>query len=215
MKTIRSNLPGRAFGLAALMTLAACATTQVLTQGEVGRSGARQFNQPKATVFAICMGALTAEGYDIDHSDLASGVIETKPLAVRTAGPVTARAYRVTVTAEGQGSRVVAQPILYAGARDISSSDVWVLDGPQGERAQWSDLFGVMDSAMVTPGAAAPVPQPGNDREAVASGGTASPSLAKQQGAAPPAKSGATDKPTGLTPAGLSAPDASGSAARP
>src|SRR4051812_27575672 len=118
MKTIVSSLPGRVFGLAAVVALAACASTQVLTQGEVGRSGARNFNEPKATMFAICVGALTAEGYEITHSDLASGLIETKPLAVGTPGPVTARAYRVTVTSEGQGSRVVAQPVLFAGTRD-------------------------------------------------------------------------------------------------
>jgi len=210
MKTILSTLAGRVIGLAAVVTLGACASTQVLTQGEVGRSGARAFNEPKATMFAICVGSLTAEGYEIAHSDLASGVIETKPLAVHTSGPVTARAYRVTVTPEGQGSRVVAQPVLFSGARDVSSSEVWVLDGPEGERAQWSDLFAVMDSALVTPGVVAP-PQPSaGDREAVAAAGSATPSLAKEQAAPTSSDKGApaSGKPNGLTPAGLSRPDA-------
>lgn len=214
MKTI---IAGRVFGLVAVVALAACASTQALTQGEVGRSGAREFNQPKGMVFAICVGALTAEGYEIAHSDVASGVIETKPLAVRTQGPVTARAYRVTVTPDGQGSRVVAQPVLFAGTRDISNSDSWVLDGPEGERAQWSDLFGVMSAALVTPVAPA---QDRHDREAVAANGAAAPSpapaLAKEQASPPADKSGGSGKAGGLTPAGLSAPQAgSGSDARP
>jgi len=209
MKTI---IAGRVFGLAAVVALGACASTQALTQGEVGRSGARAFNEPKGTMFAICVGALTAEGYEIAHSDAKGGVIETKPLAVRGQGPVTARAYRVTVQPEGQGSRVVAQPILFAGQRDISNSEAWVLDGPEGERAQWADLFGVMNAALVTP---APAPAARNDREAVAANGAGAPSLAKEQ-AAPSDKGTASGKTSGLTPAGLSAPQgAPSSDARP
>jgi hypothetical protein len=204
MKTIMSGFAARVFGLAAVVAVGACASTQVLTQGEVGRSGARAFNEPKGTMFAICVGTLTAEGYEIARSDVASGVIETKPLAVHTPGPVTARAYRVTVTAEGQGSRVVAQPILFAGTRDVSNSDVWVLDGPEGERAQWSDLFGVMNRALVTPGTVAPAQQ--RQDEGVAANGAASPSLAKERATPASDKGAAPGQPRGLTPAGLSAP---------
>jgi len=192
MKTI---IAGRMFGLAAVVAVGACASTQVLTQGEVGRSGAREFSEPKATMFAICVGALTAEGYEITP-------VATKPLPVRTPGPVTSRAYRVTVTPDGQGSRVVAQPILFAGTRDVSNSDVWVLDGPEGERAQWSDLFAVMNSALVTP-----VPAGADQgREAVAANPAGGPSLAKEQAARPSDKSAGAGTASGLTPAGLSAP---------
>lgn len=186
-------------GLVAFATIS-CASTQALTQGEVGRSGARTFNEPKGTTFAICVGALTAEGYEIASSDARAGLIETQALAVRGSGPVTSRAYRVTVTPDGQGSRVVAQPIVYSGARDISNSDVWTLDGAQGERAQWSDLFSVMDAALVTQAPAA-------RREAVPANGVAAPALAKEQ--APPAapdKNGPAAPSGGLTPAGLSTP---------
>lgn len=199
MKTI---IAGRMFGLAAVVAVGACASTQVLTQGEVGRSGAREFSEPKATMFAICVGALTAEGYEIARSDVATGVIETKPLPVRTPGPVTSRAYRVTVTPDRQGSRVVAQPILFAGTRDVSNSDVWVLDGPEGERAQWSDLFAVMNSALVTPVPAGADQGP----EAVAANPAGGPSLAKEQAARPSDKSAGAGTASGLTPAGLSAP---------
>jgi len=209
---MKSIIAGRVFGLAAIVALSACASTQALTQGEVGRSGARTFNEPKATTFAICVGALTAEGYEIAHSDLKSGVIETKPMAARGEGPATARAYRVTVTADGQGSRVVAQPILFAGGRDISNADSWVLDGPEGERAQWADLFAVMNAALVTPAAVAPA-QNGNDRQAVANNATgAGPVVPLAKQPATPSSDGAA-RPGGLTPAGLSAPQ--GSSARP
>jgi hypothetical protein len=180
----------------AFAVVPACASTQALTQGEVGRSGAREFSAPPATVFAICVGALTAEGYEIASSDAATGVIVTRPQAVHTPGPVTARAYRVTVTPEGQGARVVAQPVLYAGSRDVSGSDLWVLDGDQGERAQWSDLFGVMQAAMVTP--------PVNAHEAVASSGGGSSVLAKERAVSPNASPAADHPAGGLTPAGLS-----------
>ena len=199
MKTIFAT---RLLGAAVMVTVVAlggCASTQALTQGEVGRSGARQLNEAKGTTFAIVVGALTAEGYEIASSDPATGVILTKPRAVHTAGPVTARAYRVTVTPEGQGSRVVAQPILYAGARDVSNSDVWVLDGPDGERAQWADLFTVMDAALVTPAE--------ERREAVATSGASSPSLAKEQAAPSPDRAttpASAQKAGGLRPAGLS-----------
>jgi hypothetical protein len=198
MKTIFATRGLGAAVMVAALALWGCASTQALTQGEVGRSGARQFGTAKGTTFAICVGALTAEGYEIASSDPATGEIVTLPQAVHTSGPVTARAYRVTVTPEGQGSRVVAQPILYAGTRDVSNRDVWVLDGPEGERAQWADLFSVMDAALVTPAV--------NGREAVAASGESPPSLAKEQAAAPSqrATSPAEQKAGGLRPAGLS-----------
>jgi len=206
MKTIFATRGLGAAVISVALALGGCASTQALTQGEVGRSGARQFSAAKGTTFAIVIGALTAEGYEIASSDPATGEIVTKPQAVHTPGSVTARAYRVTVTAEGQGSRVVAQPILYAGTRDVSNADVWVLDGPQGERAQWADLFSVMDAALVTPARDA--------REAVAANGAASPALAKEQPAPAAGKTSPAGerKAGGLTPAGLSGgPDASGS----
>ena len=85
---------------------------------------------------------------------------------------------------------------------------MWVLEGPEGERALWSDLFGVMNTALVTPETVAPAQQRQDDREAVAANRAASPSLAKEQATPASDKSVPSGQQRGLTPAGLSAPPA-------
>lgn len=193
-----SKVLRRTVGLVALMAFGACASTQGLTQGEVGRSGARQFAASKEKVFPTCLGALTAEGYEIASTDVAAGVIVTRPMAVHNAGAVTARAYRVTVTSDDGGVRVVAQPMLYAGQRDISGADVWTLNGPDGERAQWNDLFGIVDATLEAGPVAAPEGQ-----QVVASEAPAAPPLAKVSPASRTNEK--TPAAGGLRPAGLTA----------
>ncbi|HEY4185698.1 MAG TPA: hypothetical protein VGP07_11550 [Polyangia bacterium] len=190
----------RTVGLVALTALGACASTQGLTQGEVGRSGARQFAAAKEKVFPTVLGALAAEGYEIASTDVAAGVIVTRPMAVHNASAVTARAYRVTVAPEGVGVRVVAQPILYAGQRDVSGAELWTLNGPDGERAQWNDLFGIVDATLEAGPIVAPEGQP-----IVASDIGAAAPLAK---VAPTRASDNTAPVGGLRPAGLTAPPA-------
>jgi hypothetical protein len=41
----------------------------------------------------------------------------------------------------GGNVRVVATPAVFEGNADISSGEVWALEGPQGERAKWDELF--------------------------------------------------------------------------
>jgi len=194
-------------GLVGLVALGACGSSHVLTQGEIGRSGARQFAAPSDKVFAVCVGALTAEGYEVASADPATGVIVTRPKPARSSEVATARAYRLTVSSSQDGqARVVAQPILYAGDRDISNAEVWTLAGPNGERAQWSELFGLIDSAL-----AGPVLEPGSPEvmartEPAAAAGpekvAVTPSAAKASAdkVGPLAPGGASN---GLTPAGL------------
>jgi len=137
-------------GLCATAALgASCASGQVLTQGEIGREGARTFATPPEAMFYACVGVLKANGYDIAHADRAGGVIVTKRKPVISDGPVTARAYRVTVWPEGKGSRVVAAPMVFAGERDLSQEPVWSLGGEHGERTRWERLFQDIDRVVV------------------------------------------------------------------
>src|SRR5216117_3996645 len=107
-RRVRVGAIAGALSLASVLGAGACGSSQALTQGEIGRRGARSFAAPMPTVFYAVIGVLMAEGYEIASSDPQQGVILTKPLAINTGGPVTARAYRVTVTADGDArSRVV------------------------------------------------------------------------------------------------------------
>jgi len=133
----------------ACATLGACAHEGALTQGEVGRSGAHAFAAPADHVFYACLGILKADGYEIALADPEHGRITTKPMAIDSKDGVTARAYHVTVSADGDGSsRVVAQPVLYAGERDISAKAVWNIDA---ERDQWAELFSDVDAVIAAP----------------------------------------------------------------
>ena len=56
------------------------------------------------------------------------------------------RSYRVMIRVNGEGTSVVAQPYVYMGEQDVSGGNVWVLDGAQGERLLWQQLFqGIQD----------------------------------------------------------------------
>jgi hypothetical protein len=155
------RLNGLAVVLVACSAVAACAHPQVLTPGEVGRSGSRQFPAPPDKVFYASVGALKAEGYDVESADVERGVIVTKPKLVRPSessgqngGLAPAqyvgyqRRYRITVSPGEGGTRVVAEPSLAKGDRDISKDEVWDLDGPNGEKAQWDSLFDDIQSAF-------------------------------------------------------------------
>jgi len=138
--------------LGLVVGLGACSSGQALTQGEIGRRGARSFAMPPTTVYYACVGALLANGYEIERDDIEQGVIVTRPRAVTGAGPVTARAYRLTVEPdEGGGTRVVAAPMLYSGGRDVSNRELWNVDGPRGEHQLWTELFGDIDAALAHP----------------------------------------------------------------
>jgi hypothetical protein len=179
----------------ACAALGACAHEVALTQGEVGRSGARTFAAPTDHVFYACLGILKADGYEIAVADPDHGRITTKPMAIDGKDGITARAYNVTVSADGDGSsRVVAQPLLFAGDRDVSSRAIWNIDA---ERDQWAELFSDVDAVIAAPvqivpelasqqAVAAKQPAPADDR-----------ALAKK--AAP--RNGTA--PGGFTPAGL------------
>jgi len=152
-----SRLPLFATLALGLVVALGCSSGQALTQGEIGRRGARSFTAPPTTVYYACIGALLANGYEIERDDIEQGVIVTRPRAVSDGGAVTARAYRLTVESDERGgTRVVAAPMLYAGGRDVSNRELWNLDGPRGEHHLWTELFGDIDAAL-----AHPAPDPG------------------------------------------------------
>ena len=126
-----------------------CASGQTLTQGDVGREGTRNFAAPPEAMFYASIGVLKANGYDIARADRRDGIIVTKPKAVSSKGPITARAYRFTIWPAGGGSQVIATPLAYAGSRDVSNDPVWQMGGDRGERARWNRLFQDLDGVVI------------------------------------------------------------------
>lgn len=152
--------------IAATLGIGGCAHPRVLTPGEVGRSGSRQFSAPPDEVLYASVGALKAEGYEVETVDVEHGLIISRakqvsvPGGSNQAGETTSgrlepahlsayqKRYRVTVSPENGGTRVVAEPSLVKAGRDISQEPVWDLDGPNGEKAQWDSLFADIQSAF-------------------------------------------------------------------
>jgi hypothetical protein len=133
-----------------LLLLAACGQGQLMTPAEIDQNGTRVFQAPPAKVFVASVAALRSQGYEIAAADPAKGSIVTKPklvsaIATGDANQAQAvgilRRYRLSLTPSGAGTKVRVEPGAFQGTADISAHEVWVLDGPGGERAQWSQLF--------------------------------------------------------------------------
>jgi hypothetical protein len=122
-----------------------------MTQQEIAGYGTRAFSAPPTKVFHAVVQALELEGYKVPVQNLEKGVIRTARKVLRVdavggngyamAAEVT-RQYYVDLRAGDNGSTVViAAPRVYRGEADLSDQDVWVIEGPEGERALWTKLF--------------------------------------------------------------------------
>jgi hypothetical protein len=123
---------------------------QPLTPVEVSQSGTHHFEASADRTFEASLSALKAQGYEIADSNRRRGVIMTKPKLVRavaqgshgTAQAVELyRRYRLSVSSDRSGAKVVAEPTVFVGSRDISADPVWDIEGPMGERTLWGQLF--------------------------------------------------------------------------
>jgi hypothetical protein len=123
---------------------------QPLTPDEVSQNGSHHFDASPDRTFEASLSALKAQGYEIADSNKKRGSIITKPKLVRAVARGTQytaqavelyRRYRLNVSSDGRGAKVVAGPSVFVGSRDISADPVWDIDGPMGERNLWAQLF--------------------------------------------------------------------------
>jgi len=148
------------FALVSMMT--ACTSGQVLSPAEVQAHGKASFRGSSSKVHRACVDALKILGYQITVERPEKGLIVTdrKLLGVQAfasgdkyAASATAVQYSMQYTVElaassGGEVSVVATPALFANADDMSSKPVWKLDGPNGMRANWKELFDKIQSLL-------------------------------------------------------------------
>jgi hypothetical protein len=120
---------------------------QPMTTAEVTSFGTRTFKAPLDKTFEATANALKADGFEITVSKPEKGLIITNRRLIRAqgngAGQAVAytRQYRVAVRAKGDGTEVELAPSIFSGEADISGKPIWVIEGPEGERAVWTKLF--------------------------------------------------------------------------
>lgn len=144
-----------------------------MTPQLIASKGMHTFAADEAHTFDAAEGALKTLGYEIAFSNKEEGILKTKPKALRTeassqtssegfaahglysgesntsTSTVTfARAYALKLT-EHDGTTVIeAIPKVFANGNDISSQEVWELDGAVGEYALWNQLFSEIASNL-------------------------------------------------------------------
>ena len=135
------------------MTFLGCAMQQgrALMPAEIAQNGSHHFESSPEQTFEASLAALKAQGYEIAGANRKKGTITTMPKLVRAvaqrSAPGTAQAvelyrrYRLMLSADGKGTKVIAEPSVFVGNRDISSDPVWDIEGPMGERSLWAQLF--------------------------------------------------------------------------
>ena len=135
-----------------VVTLLGCAGAQgqPLTPAEVSQNGSHHFDASPERTFEASLSALRAQGYEIAESNKKRGTITTMPKLVRAVaqgsqGRAQAfelyRRYRLNLSTDGSGTKVIAGPSVFVGSRDISIEPVWDIEGPMGERMLWAQLF--------------------------------------------------------------------------
>jgi hypothetical protein len=139
-----------------LALVAGCATTggggpAYMTEEEVGAYGSHSYAAPGAKVFTAVVSALKSEGYEIAVENQEKGIVRTGRKMIRAAAAggygyaqavAYTRQYMIDVRTKPDGQiLVVARPRVFAGEQDLSANKVWVLEGDQGERRLWNNLF--------------------------------------------------------------------------
>jgi hypothetical protein len=131
---------------------------QPLTPVEISQNGTHHFAATPDRAFEASVAALKAQGYEIASADRRKGTITTAPKLVRATAqrvaPGTAlateayRRYRLSVSSDGKGAKIVAEPSVFIGSRDISADPVWDIEGQMGERVLWAQLFREIQSGL-------------------------------------------------------------------
>lgn len=135
----------------ALLALAATGCGAMMTRTEIDQYGTHVYDAPAAKVFPAVVQALKSEGYEVPIQNPDKGTLRTDRKVIRTVAVVSGssaamvdykRQYDFVIhETDGGKTQVVAIPHLFSGDTDISDQAIWALDGPQGERAIWTQMF--------------------------------------------------------------------------
>jgi hypothetical protein len=130
--------------LSPLLFSTACGVA--MTPQIIHDAGTHKFHAPYAKVFAATETALTAEGFPIAASQPEKGMITTGQKLIGAVGGggvavAQTRQYVVHVNPSGDGTVVVAEPRIFQGNAEVTDQPVWVIEGPEGERALWQRFF--------------------------------------------------------------------------
>jgi hypothetical protein len=131
----------------ALLVLSLIGCGAAMTPVEIAMNGTRSFDAPPAKVFEAVQSALKLEGYEIAIAKPEKGIIKTNRKMVRAdaygqqSAVAVRRQYLITISADGNRTKVEAVPRVFSGEADVSDGSVWVLEGAAGERTLWNTLF--------------------------------------------------------------------------
>lgn len=147
---------------AASLVLGACAFGKNMTPTEIQTYGTHTVKATKAQAFNAITSTLKTRGFAISLENIEKGLIKTERRLIRTAassssvgGYAEAQAvgyyrqynFQVNELPDGQ-CQIVATPRIFAGDSDISEGQIWVLEGPEGERTLWKSLFKEIDEVL-------------------------------------------------------------------
>jgi hypothetical protein len=131
----------------AVVVAAGCVHGVALTQQDIDQYGGATFNAQPEKAFAAAQGALKSMGYEIAFADASTGTIKTGRKMIRAVGSANQatgvyRQYTLILRSDSkEGTRITAVPRVFIGESDVSDGEVWAMEGPQGEKRLWSDLF--------------------------------------------------------------------------
>jgi len=149
-----------------LTTALLIAATSLLTVGcglfmgsamgtaEIEQYGTHIVSAPKEKVFKAVTGTLQSSGFAIAVENREKGIIKTDRRLIRAGynGDMAVgyyRRYDIRINELSQDKfQIVATPKVYAGDKDLSDGNVWVLDGSEGERQLWKSLFKEIDDLL-------------------------------------------------------------------
>jgi len=121
---------------------------------EIQQFGTHVVHAPKEKVFKAVTGTLQSIGFNIAVESQEKGIIKTDRKLIRAGyngdeGVGYYRRYDIRISELDSGKvQIIATPRVYAGDRDLSEGNVWVLDGPEGERQLWKTLFKDVDDLL-------------------------------------------------------------------
>lgn len=146
------------FLLICIAVLSSCIgpKASIMTPTEIDQYGSFTYQHTQKHMFKLVIAALRAQGYEIAFSSEKKGLIKTKRKMIRMVrhqnqAVAMTRQYTVTfknIPGDKVQTKISFDPLLFMGTRDLTKDKVWVLDGPEGERALWSAIFNEIKSIL-------------------------------------------------------------------
>lgn len=115
-----------------------------LTPNDVRDYGTRTIHAPHAVVVNAAVDTLVGQGFEVADRDPTTHQIRTARRALVTFRMTKySTMWILTLSDTPDGVRVIAEPFLFDGDRDISGKSVWELEDARGK---WAELFEGIES---------------------------------------------------------------------